>query len=225
MSEEENIDTGENGFWSDENKKNRKPEKQSSVAGEILSWLAMVAIILAVIWALTHFVIVNARIPSGSMENTIMTGDRLIGTRFTYWFDGPKRGDIVLFHWPVEPDTIYIKRCIGLPGETVTIKQGKIYINDSKTPLKEDYLKEEWVMENDGYVFHVPKDCYLMLGDNRNNSQDSRYWAQVALDEGVAKDEKDAQKYTYVKKSQIMARAWFRYKGGFKVLTNTAHYN
>lgn len=225
MSEEENIDTGENGFWSNENKKNRKPEKQPGVAGEILSWLAMVAIILAIIWALTHFVIVNARIPSGSMENTIMTGDRLIGTRFTYWFDGPKRGDIVLFHWPVEPDTIYIKRCIGLPGETVTIKQGKIYINDSKTPLNEDYLKEEWVTENDGYVFHVPKDCYLMLGDNRNNSQDSRYWAQVALDEGVAKDEKDAQKYTYVKKSQIMARAWFRYKGGFKVLTNTAHYN
>jgi signal peptidase I len=199
-------------------------EEKTNWGKEILSWFIMVAAILAAIWFLTNFIIVNARIPSGSMENTIMTGDRLIGERFAYWFSNPKRGDIVLFHWPVEPDTIYIKRVIGLPGETVTIKEGKIYINNSKTPLKEDYLKEEWTVENDGYTFHVPKDSYLMLGDNRNNSADSRYWAEEALEDGVAKTEEQADKYTYVKKSAIIGKAWFRYVGGFKNLTNTAHY-
>lgn len=199
-------------------------EEKINWGKEIVSWFIMVAAILAAIWFLTNFIIVNARIPSGSMENTIMTGDRLIGERFAYWFSNPKRGDIVLFHWPVEPDTIYIKRVIGLPGETVTIKEGKIYINNSKTPLKEDYLKEEWTVENDGYTFHVPKDSYLMLGDNRNNSADSRDWADEALEDGVAKTEEQADKYTYVKKSAIIGKAWFRYIGGFKNLTNTAHY-
>ncbi|MDD6429500.1 signal peptidase I [Candidatus Weimeria sp. HCP3S3_B5] len=222
--EEKQNEVKDQGFWSDKNASERAPEKKPGIWSEIVSYLVMVAVIMAAMWTLTHFVIVNARIPSGSMENTIMTGDRLIGTRFTYWFKGPKRGDIVLFHWPVDPKTIYIKRCIGLPGETVTIKDGGVYINDSKTPLKEKYLKEEWVEANDGFVFHVPKDSYLMLGDNRNNSQDSRYWAEVAMEEGVAKNAKQAQKYTYVKKSQIMARAWFRYKGGFKDLTRTAGY-
>ncbi|MDD6380415.1 MAG: signal peptidase I [Lachnospiraceae bacterium] len=220
-----NEENNQTSFWSDENAENREPVQKTNWVKEFISWIMMVVIILAAVWVLTNFVIVNARIPSGSMENTIMTGDRLIGTRFSYWFDGPKRGDIALFHWPVDPDTIYIKRVIGLPGDTVTIKDAKIYINDSKTPLKEDYLKEDWVVENDGYVFHVPKDSYLMLGDNRNNSQDSRYWAEVALDDGVAKNEKEAAKYTYVKKDAFIGKAWFRYVGGFKLLTNTAHYD
>lgn len=199
-------------------------EKKTNWGKEILSWFMMVVIILAAVWFLTRFIIVNANIPSGSMEKTIMTGDRIIGQRFAYWFSDPERGDIVLFKWPVDPKTIYIKRVIGLPGETVTIKEGKIYINDSKTPLNEDYLPEEWVENNDGFTFHVPKDSYLMLGDNRNISSDSRYWADEALERGVAKTEKQAEKYTYVKKSAIIGKAWFRYIGGFKNLTNTAKY-
>ena len=223
-SENKSIEDPTSAETAENAEKGEDVEEKTNWGKEILSWLLMVAAILAAIWFLTNFIIVNARIPSGSMENTIMTGDRLIGERFAYWFSKPKRGDIVLFHWPVEPDTIYIKRVIGLPGETVTIKDGKIYINNSKTPLKEDYLKEEWTVENDGYTFHVPKDSYMMLGDNRNNSADSRYWADEALDDGVAKTEEQAEKYTYVKKSAIIGKAWFRYVGGFKNLTNTAHY-
>lgn len=203
----------------------QKVEPKTNWIKELISWFLMVVVILGIVWVLTNFIIVNARIPSGSMENTIMTGDRLIGTRFSYWFKGPERGDIALFYWPVDPKTIYIKRVIGLPGETVTIKEGKIYINDSREPLKEDYLKEEWVEENDGMTFKVPEGCYFMLGDNRNNSQDSRYWAEVAMDYGVAKNEEEAEKYTYVKKSAFIGKAAFRYVGGFKNLTNTAHYD
>lgn len=225
MSEEENKLNDGTTKEAVESLNNKAEEQKINPLKELLSWLLMVVIMLAAIWFTTRFIIVNARIPSGSMENTIMTGDRLIGTRFTYWFHGPQRGDIALFKWPVDPKTIYIKRVIGLPGDTVTIKQGKVYINDSKEPLNEDYLKEEWVEANDGLTYHVPKDSYFMMGDNRNDSQDSRYWAEVALEDGVAKTEKEAEKYTFVKKDAFIGKAAFRYVGGLKNLTNTAHYD
>ena len=160
-------------------------------------------------------------LPSSSMENTIMPGNRLIGTRFSYWFSEPERGDIVIFHYPLDEKIIYIKRVIGLPGETVKIEDGKIYINDSETPLDEPYLKEEWLVENTGFSYTIPEDCWLMLGDNRNNSADSRYWPQKALEEGlVSSIEEGREKYSFVHSDQIMARAVFRYWGGFKVLTD-----
>lgn len=103
-----------------------------------------------------------------------MTGDRILGWRLTYNFREPKRGDIVIFKYPDNENENYIKRIIGLPGEKVTIKEGKVYIGDSTEPLEEDYVKEEW-SGGDG-VYWVPEDSYFMLGDNRNNSKDSREW-------------------------------------------------
>ena len=167
--------------------------------------LQMIAIVAALL--INNFILLNAKVPSGSMENTIMTGDRLFGFRLSYLMEDPKRGDIVIFKYPDNESINYIKRIIGLPGETVTIKDSKVYINDSTTPLKEDYLKEEWVIANDGMQFQVPEGCYFMMGDNRNNSKDSRYWNN-----------------TYVARDKILAKAIFRYWGGFKLLTNTADY-
>ena len=134
----------------------------------------MFATVIVVVFVLTHFIIINAKVPSGSMENTIMTHDRLIGFRFAYWFDEPQRGDIILFEYPVDEKQTYIKRVIGLPGETVEIRDGHIYIDGSEKPLEEDYLKETWIWENDGYTFEVPEGCYFVLGDNRNDSEDGR---------------------------------------------------
>jgi signal peptidase I len=191
---------------------------------ELFSWVAMIAVCFALIWGFFNVIIINASIPSGSMENTLQVGDRLIGTRFAYWIKEPKRGDIVMFKWPVDNKTIFIKRVIGLSGETVRISDGGVYINNSQIPLKEDYLKEEWIDANDGMVFHVPKGCYFMMGDNRNNSDDGRYWAEDAVEEGVADNEKDAEKFQYVEKKEIIGKAVFRYWGGFKNLTDTAHY-
>ena len=92
-----------------------------------------------------------------------------------------------------------------------TTKEKELVIRQSfgtfTTPLKEDYLKEEWVIANDGMQFQVPEGCYFMMGDNRNNSKDSRYWNN-----------------TYVARDKILAKAIFRYWGGFKLLTNTADY-
>ena len=203
-----------------ETENNKTEEKKGDMRKEVVSWVRMFVIVIAVVFVLTQFVIINVRVPSGSMENTIMTKDRLIGFRFSYWFDEPQRGDIILFSYPVDEKQTYIKRVIGLPGETVEIRDGKIYIDGSSEPLEEDYLKETWSWENDGYTFKVPEGCYFVLGDNRNDSEDGRFWAQIALNEGKASTPEEAEPYSYVKKDEIKGKAIFKYYSKFAILTN-----
>ncbi|WP_294783359.1 signal peptidase I [uncultured Eubacterium sp.] len=193
-------------------------EKKRAARKEVFSWIRMFAIVIIVVFVLTQFIIINAKVPSGSMENTIMTHDRLIGFRFAYWFDEPQRGDIILFDYPVDEKKIYIKRVIGLPGETVEIRDGHVYIDGSDEPLQEDYLKEEWTWENDGYTFTVPEGCYFVLGDNRNDSVDGRLWAGEALKAGVALTPEEAEKYSYVRKDEINGKAIFKYYSKFAIL-------
>lgn len=203
-----------------ETENNKTEEKKGDMRKEVVSWVRMFVIVIAVVFVLTQFVIINVRVPSGSMENTIMTKDRLIGFRFSYWFDEPQRGDVILFSYPVDEKQTYIKRVIGLPGETVEIRDGKIYIDGSSEPLEEDYLKETWTWENDGYTFKVPEGCYFVLGDNRNDSEDGRFWAQIALNEGKASTPEEAEPYSYVKKDEIKGKAIFKYYSKFAILTN-----
>ena len=203
-----------------ETENNKTEEKKGDMRKEVVSWIRMFVIVIAVVFVLTQFVIINVRVPSGSMENTIMTKDRLIGFRFSYWFDEPQRGDIILFSYPVDEKQTYIKRVIGLPGETVEIRDGKIYIDGSSEPLEEDYLKETWTWENDGYTFKVPEGCYFVLGDNRNDSEDGRFWAQIALNTGKASTAEEAEQYSYVKKDEIKGKAIFKYYSKFAILTN-----
>ena len=213
--------TDSEGSSSEEKDSPNDSEEDFDLRKEVISWLLSLAFVIVAVLIINNFIIVNAQVPSSSMENTIMPGNRLIGTRFSYWFSEPERGDIVIFHYPLDEKIIYIKRVIGLPGETVKIEDGKIYINDSETPLDEPYLKEEWLVENTGFSYTIPEDCWLMLGDNRNNSADSRYWPQKALETGlVSSIEEGREKYSFVHSDQIMARAVFRYWGGFKVLTD-----
>ena len=189
--------------------------EEKDMMKEILSWVEVIVIAVVLAWLLTSFIIVNATVPSGSMQNTIQPGDRLFGLRLTYRFSDPKRGDIAVFRYPVDAakgkKTNYIKRIIGLPGETVEIRDAKIYINGSDTPLDEPYLKEEWVVRNDDYTFEVPEGCYLMLGDNRNNSSDARYWAEIAYKEIEGISVEDALALTYVKRKQLLGKAYVRY--------------
>ena len=116
-----------------------------------------------------NFVFINAYIPSGSMENTIMTGDRVFGVRFLREFD---RGDIVIFKDPDGGDFYLIKRVIGLPGETVTIENGVVSVNGMQ--LTEAYLKEPMIPEED-FSITLPEEGYFVMGDNRNDSYDARY--------------------------------------------------
>ena len=154
--------------------------------------------------------IINAVIPSGSMENTIMTGDRLIGNRLAYEINlqigdkqickklsDPKRFDIIIFKYPDDESILYIKRIIGLPGETVEVKSGNVYINNSKQPLDASFTTKKTIGNFGPYT--VPEGSYFVMGDNRNDSNDSRFW-----------------KNTYVKFEQILGKAVFRYYPRFK---------
>jgi len=161
---------------------------------EIKSFAFTLLITLAVVFVLKNYVIINATVPTGSMENTIMPGDNLLGLRLAYVTDEPERGDIIFFYFPDDETQKYVKRIIGLPGETVRIMEGKIYIGDSKEPLEEPYLKEEWTRGTGPYVFEIPANSYLCLGDNRNRSADAREWNNP-----------------YVTKEKIIGKAIFTY--------------
>jgi signal peptidase I len=158
---------------------------------EALSWILYLGAAFLIALFLKNFVIINATVPTGSMENTIMPGDDLLGLRIAYLFSEPERGDIVIFKYPDDESQKFIKRIIGLPGDEVVIEDGKIYINGSEEPLDEPYLKEEWVRNTGPYDFVVPDGCYLVMGDNRNDSWDARYWENtyVTEDELIGKAE------------------------------------
>lgn len=189
------TDESGNSTFSDETVEFKEhQEEHRSVISEILSWVIPMAAAVLVALLLKNYVIINANVPSGSMMNTIQKGDDLFGIRLAYLFTNPKRGDIIIFYYPDDPSTKYIKRIIGEPGDKVVISNAKIYINDSADPLEEDYLPEDWIRNNDGYTFQVPEDHYLMLGDNRNDSWDSRFWNN-----------------TYVSRDAIIGKAWIIY--------------
>ena len=124
-------------------------EQKRSFKREAFSWIACIVVTILLTEFILNFVIINANIPSGSMENTIMTNDKLIALRTSYWFNDPKRGDIIIFKYPDDETEWFIKRVIALPGETVLVKDGKVYINGSKKALSEPYIKEEPVEDLD----------------------------------------------------------------------------
>lgn len=159
--------------------KKRKSRKQReeepfSWKKEIISWIQIIVAAVLIALFLNNVIIANSRVPTGSMEDTIMAKSRVIGSRLAYLGSDPKRGDVVIFKFPDDRKIYYVKRVIGLPGETVNIVDGKVYINDSKTPLDEPYLPEP--MEGSYGPYTVPEGRYFMMGDNRNNSQDARFW-------------------------------------------------
>ncbi len=105
-----------------------------------------------------------------SMEPTLLPHDRVLVSKFIYRLREPARGDVIVLRYPRNPERNYIKRVIGLPGETIAIKQGTLYVNGQ--PIREDYLNGETV--GDFGPVTVPLDSVFVMGDNRNNSEDSR---------------------------------------------------
>ena len=176
---------------SDKNKREVN-NNETNAKKEVFEWIFSIAIGVIIAVLINRFVLINARVPSASMENNIMTGDRLFGYRVAYVNEEVERGDIVIFKFPDDESQLFIKRVIGLPNETVTIIDGKVYIDDNKEPLYEPYLAQEMVGTFGPY--EVPENCYFMLGDNRNYSRDSRFWEN-----------------TYVSKDKILGKALFRY--------------
>lgn len=177
-----------------ENTKESEKEltKEQSIKQEIKEWIYVVLAAVLISLLLNGFVIVNARIPTASMEQTINTGDRIYGFRLAYLTKNPERQDVVIFKAPDNEKELYIKRVIGLPGDTVNIIDGKVYINDATEPLAEPYVNG--IPEGSFGPYTVPEGAFFMMGDNRNNSFDSRYWNN-----------------TFVYKKAILGKAIFRY--------------
>lgn len=159
---------------------------------EVWDWIKILLIAAVAAWLCNHILIVNTVVPSGSMEDTIPKPSRIISLRFSYWFSDPERGDVILFDPPDGGDYYYVKRVIGLPGETVEIRDGRVYIDGAEEPLEEPYVKGSPIGNFGPY--QIPEGCYFVMGDNRNNSSDSRHWSNP-----------------YVSRDAIHAKAVFGY--------------
>lgn len=139
-------------------------------------------ILVLVLFVLLRFTIMLNYVPSGSMLPTIPEGSILLSTR--YDAKDVERYDLVIFFSPVEEDTVIIKRVIGLPGETITISGGKVYADGVE--LDSSFQAEEMDGSGEG-VYEVPEDSYFVLGDNRNDSWDSRFIGCIPAENLIAK--------------------------------------
>ncbi|MBE5865569.1 MAG: signal peptidase I [Lachnospiraceae bacterium] len=149
---------------------------KKKILQELLSTGLYLLFVLLLTWLLITFVIQRTEVDGSSMEGTLSHGDNLFVDKISYRFNEPERFDIIVFPFQYQEDTYYIKRIIGLPGETVQIdEQGNIYINGEI--LKESYGLEVIKPENIGRAAQpitLGEDEYFVMGDNRNNSSDSR---------------------------------------------------
>ena len=141
---------------------------------EVLSMALYIAVVLCITFLVVRYVGQRTQVDGHSMENTLFDGDNLIVDKISYRFTDPKRFDIIVFPYHYKEDTYYIKRIIGLPGETVQIRDGEIYIDGAI--LEEDYGKETMLTSGRAAdQIQLGEDEYFVLGDNRNHSEDSRF--------------------------------------------------
>lgn len=174
-----------------------KSEKQEvSKLKEAISFMTPIVIALIVAILLKTFIFANAVVPTGSMINTIQEGDRIIASRLAYINEDPKRYDVIIFHYPDDESQLFVKRIIGMPGETINIKNGIVYITDASgntTEARSDFVTN-CVPTGDFGPYTVPLGSYFVMGDNRNDSWDARYW-----------------KKKNVEKKKIIGKVKFRY--------------
>lgn len=220
-------------------------KKPQSKLKETIDFLIPIVIAVVIALVLKTFIFANAIVPSGSMIATINKGDRIIASRLAYLNEDPQRYDIIMFHFPDDESKIYVKRIIGMPGETISIVDGITYATKADGTVYEtnqdfvteetphgDYgpyyipLKGEKITTNGEYCFaengatvgrieflemyctkdekgeyFVTENCYFCMGDNRNNSLDSRTWYN-----------------TYVAQNKILGKVKFRYFPGYEKL-------
>ena len=170
----------------------------------VVEYGTILAIALAIAFLLQAFVVKPYRIPSPSMVPTLDPGDRVLVARFLYRLESPRHGDIVVFRYPLQTKLVFVKRLIGLPGDTLAVRDGYVYRNGVR--LNEPYvarqsngrpvptepgpaiagstISQPWSL-NQPYT--VPPDSYFMMGDNRTNSDDSRMWGPVPKKDVIGK--------------------------------------
>jgi signal peptidase I len=173
-----------------------KGPKKVSTGRTILEYVVLAVVAIAVALLIQAFLVKPYRIPSESMENTLLIGDRVLVDRVSWRFSDPERQQIVVFHPPFA-GPVLIKRIIGMPGDTVSLKDGAVYINGNK--LNEPYVRKingksvpsepfdnglPWSLQQ---PYKVPADNYFVMGDNRIDSGDSREFGPVPRGQLVGK--------------------------------------
>ena len=170
----------------------RRRRREPGIIREILGWIFYIIVILVLTYVIITYVGQTTSVSGSSMETTLSDGDQLLVDKLSYRFQDPKRFDIIVFPYKYEENTYFIKRIIGLPGETIQVTDGKIYINGQV--LDESYGRE--VLKSGGIAetpITLGEDEYFVMGDNRNDSMDSR-------DPSVG----------VLHKSELVGRAWVR---------------
>jgi signal peptidase I len=170
-----------------------RQEDEGSILKELGGWILYILIIVGLTYLIITFVGQRTRVSGSSMETTLSDGDNLIVDKLSYRFQEPKRYDIIVFPYQHEENTFYIKRIIGLPGETVQVVDGYTYVNGEI--LSSDVYGAE-VMDSPGIAaqpIELGEDEYFVLGDNRNHSSDSRE-ASVGV----------------LKREHLIGKAWVR---------------
>jgi signal peptidase I len=171
-----------------------QPIKKKHIVREYAESI-IVAVLLALV--IRTFIVQAFKIPSGSMEDTLLVGDHLLVTKFLYGskipftdtkilkIRDPQRGDVVVFEYPEDPSKDFIKRVVGLPGDVVEGKEKKVFVNGKPFENPHEIHKEQEIIpkaQNPRDTFgpvKVPADSYFMMGDNRDRSYDSRFWGVV----------------------------------------------
>ena len=166
----------------------------SKVKSAIREWIESIVVALILAMVIRTFIVQAFKIPTGSMRPTLIEGDLILVNKFLYgakvpftdlrtpWVRQPARGDVVVFIYPEDKSKDFIKRLIGLPGDTVEIKNGTIYINDN--PLVDPLFSQRYYYNRgdfaeEGKRIVVPEKSFFVLGDNSASSKDSRYWGFV----------------------------------------------
>lgn len=155
-----------------------------SLIRRFLHFLICIAVVLVAAWGIRTYVCEPFEVPSASMETTIMTGDRLFAEKVSYHFSSPKAGDIVVFSDPQVPSRVLVKRVIATEGQTVNLVNGYVYIDgvqQAEPYTQGDSYPLSLTAGNVdiSYPYTVPAGCVWVMGDNRENSSDSRYFGSI----------------------------------------------
>ncbi|MGI6091456.1 MAG: signal peptidase I [Veillonellaceae bacterium] len=145
--------------------------KSSSLGEEVKDWIVSILIAVVLAFFIRHYIVELYMVEGPSMRPTLQNGERLVVNKFIYRFNKPTKGEIIVFRYPRDPSRDFIKRVIAEPGDTIEIKDGRVFVNGQL--LNEPYILDK--TRGSYNLATVPDGHIFVMGDNRNNSEDSRY--------------------------------------------------